>query len=117
MNLRKPFVAAAAIALAWSGTAFGALELLEDAFELDLTQLRLPSFSTDQMTIKECDDCETRTVRVDNKTTYHLGGQSMDLNEFLRATSLLGEKQENMVTVFYLPESLVVTRIVVTTTG
>ncbi len=114
MNFRKVFLVVTLAILTWSGGASAALDRIEEALELDAGQLRLPTYATDRITIKPCDTCESQGFQITGNTTYRLGGRTMELDTFVQEMSLSRNKKGQLVTVFYLPETHEVTRIVVT---
>lgn len=113
MDMKKTFLIVALIMLTWSGTASGALDRIEEAYELDAGQLRFPTYTTDQVIIRPCDTCEPQRLQATDKTTYRIGNRNMALDRFLQAMSLSRDKKDQLITVFYRPETLEVTRIVV----
>jgi hypothetical protein len=111
---RKRLATLAVIALAWAGSAQGALERIEEAYELTLQQVRLPAHAAGQVVVSKCATCEVIVLRVDGATSYHVGNaaSAVSLSDLLAAVDLLEHTQVEPILVFYQPENKVVTRIV-----
>ena len=71
---RKIIFALAALTLAFAGLAQAKLDRIEEAYELDLTQVILPAHSADRVTLKQCEDCFTVQLQADDGTSYHRNG-------------------------------------------
>ena len=56
---RKIIITLAVLTLAFASLAQAKLERIEEAFELQLTQLSLPAHATDKVTVKACAGCDT----------------------------------------------------------
>ena len=93
------------------GLAGAALERLEDAFELSLDHVQLPAYPGGYVLVRECDDCQTVSLRLTDTTRFQIDGYkgAVDLR-MLRAA--LREAQAGAVYVFHVPDSAAVTRIV-----
>jgi hypothetical protein len=106
-------LAAATASPAW---AYRVLEQLEQAYELQLGQVRLPDRSTGSVIFTACDTCRTISLRVSDATVYSIDETLVSLTDLnRRADSLLatidGPKRAG-VFVFYDPTSLRVTRLI-----
>lgn len=114
------FLVGASIAtLSLSTPARAVLETVEEAYELSLLQVRMPASSGDSVVIRTCATCEPIRLRVDAQTTYRLAYNKppvslAEMNSFIGAVA---DRQKTAVAVFYDPESLVVTRIILATQG
>jgi len=111
---RKIIITLAALTLAYTGLAQAMLNRIEEAFELQLTQVSLPAHAHDKVTVNACAGCDTVKLRVDVRTSYHLGFDSaaVTLGELTDAADAVRDQSETPVFVFYKPDSLVVTRII-----
>ncbi len=114
---RQIITALAVLMLAFAGLAQAGMRTVEEAYELDLTQVILPAHSTDRVTLKECADCYTVQLSVNARTSYHLGFNSagvtlLGLND---AVSRVSDQKNTPIYVMYEPETLVVTRIILRT--
>ena len=111
---RKIIIALAALTLAFAGLAQAKLDRIEEAYELDLTQVILPAHSTGKVTIKPCAGCDTVKLRADARTSYHvgIGSPGVTLQTLIDAADAVSNRENTPVYVMYQPESLVVTRII-----
>ncbi len=114
---RQIITALAVLTLAFAGLAQAGMRTVEEAYELDLTQVILPAHSADRVTLKECDDCFTVQLQADDGTSYHLGFRSpaVTLQTLIAAVDAVSDREHTPVYVMYRPESLVVTRIILGT--
>ncbi len=55
----KIIITLAVLTLAFASLAQATLDRIEESYELDLTQVRLPAHAADQVTLKACADCYT----------------------------------------------------------
>ncbi len=111
---RKIIIALAALTLAFAGLAQANMKRIEEAYELDLTQVMLPAHTADRVTLKQCADCYTVQLKVDAQTSYHIGMRSaaVTLQTLTAAADAVSDREHTPVYVMYRPESLVVTRII-----
>jgi hypothetical protein len=111
---RKIIIALAALTLAFAGLAQAKLDRIEEAYELDLTQVILPAHSADRVTLKQCEDCFTVQLQADDGTSYHIGLRSpaVTLQTLIAAADAVSDREHTPIYVMYRPESLVVTRII-----
>ena len=114
----RPIIVSLALAAATASPAWAyrVLEQLEQAYELQLGQVRLPDRSTGSVIFTACDSCRTMSLRVTEGTVYSIDETLVDLADLRRrADSLLatidGSKRAG-VFVFYDPASLRVTRLI-----
>ena len=115
---RKIIFALAALTLAFAGLAQAKLDRIEEAYELDLTQVILPAHSADRVTLKQCEDCFTVQLQADDGTSYHIGFRSpaVTLQTLVAAADAVSDREHTPIYVMYRPESLIVTRIILGTT-
>jgi hypothetical protein len=109
--IRKTGIALISLMILWSGTAFGALEALEEVAELAVSGIRLPTSAAGQVVYRKCGGCEPTIWQVDAATTYHVGVGSAPapLADLRQA---VGSNQYELIYVFYAPDTGTVTRIV-----
>lgn len=110
-------VGASVVTLSLSTPAGAVLETIEQAYELTLLQVRMPGSSADSVVIRTCATCDPVRLRVNAQTTYRLAYREppvslAEMNSFIGAVA---DRQKTAVAVFYDPESLVVTRIILAT--
>jgi len=112
-NLRLIFIA---LTLILSGSAFGALDRVEEILELELSDVRLPAHEVDRVVISQCEECGSLALNVSAATEYRIGGfeaEKVSLQELRAAIRKTRRKSELLVYVGYAPGTNVVTRIVV----
>ncbi len=114
---RKIIIMLAVLTLAFASLAQAKLEHLEKSFELQLSQISWPAHATGKVTIKPCAACDTVKLRVNDQTSYHIGVRTpgVTLQDLINAADAVRGQPNTAVGVFYQPESLVVTRIILVT--
>jgi len=108
---RKFSIIPAALAILWSGTVFAALEALEEAAEMTVSNVQLPAGSAGNVVFRGCAGCEPVIWPVDSATTYHIGvgSAAVPLPDLRQAAA---DNRNGLIYVFYAPDSGTVTRIV-----
>ncbi|MDH3977327.1 MAG: hypothetical protein OEU86_02335 [Gammaproteobacteria bacterium] len=97
------------------GTAHAALQIIEEALELRTTQvMSWPLQSGNAIVVKTCDDCETKSLLTSSATRYSagFGEPEITLKELLRIKDRGAGYQQIGVMVFYDPDTLTVTRLI-----
>lgn len=114
---RQIITTLAVLTLAFAGLAQAGMRTIEEAYELDLTQVILPAHEADQVALKACADCFTVQLSVNYDTSYHVGMRSaaVTLQTLTAAADAVSDREHTPVYVMYEPESLVVTRIILGT--
>ncbi len=114
---RQIITTLAMLTLAFAGLAQAGMRTIEEAYELDLTQVILPAHEADQVALKACADCFTVQLSVNYDTSYHVGMRSaaVTLQTLTAAADAVSDREHTPVYVMYEPESLVVTRIILGT--
>ena len=114
---RQIITTLAVLTLAFAGLAQAGMKSIEEAYELDLTQVILPAHEADQVALKACPDCFTVQLSVNYDTSYHVGMRSaaVTLQTLTAAADAVSDRENTPVYVMYEPESLVVTRIILGT--
>jgi hypothetical protein len=104
--------------MVFSTSAHAALEVFEEAYELNSTQIiRWPLRAGDSLIIRPCIGCSTRALRVSAETRYATGFNTapVSLRDLLRVKSKLHDTENYLIAVFFLPDKLLVTHIVLQT--
>jgi hypothetical protein len=111
---RQIIITLTVLTLAFTGLAQAGMRTIEEAYELNLTQVMLPAHSADQLTLKQCEDCYTVQLQADDGTSYHIGFRSpaVTLQTLIAAADAVSNREDTPIYVMYQPESLVVTRII-----
>jgi hypothetical protein len=97
--------AALAVASAASVADVRTVRAIEEGAEASLIDIALESDVAGRILIRACDYCKLLTLRVDANTVVMRGGERVDLQVAV-------DRRAEGGTVFYDPETLVVTRIV-----
>ena len=86
---------------------------ITEVYEVDLTNLRLPGAEGGTLTMQECDECETQTLRVSRGARYVLNDRDVTLAEFKKAISRIRNRKDVVIDVFHHLESNTVTAVMV----
>ena len=105
-----------ALASTANAAAVRVMEQAEDAHELRLGEVSLPSAAGGSVIFKACSDCRTSALRVTEATVYEVDGQLVDLKTFNKlAKGFRGKRGgavDTAVYVFFRVDSRLVTRLV-----
>jgi len=109
--LRRIHIALITILLAYSGAASATLNILEQVAEADAANTTLPRSTAGQVVVRQCNGCKPSVWRVNAATSYYVGmdTQPVALADLLAAAT---SGQQEMVYVFFKPDTNEVTRIV-----
>src|SRR5262245_32213916 len=114
--MRLVFAVVLALAAASPAGAVRTIENIEDAHEVALANLVLPTSGVGRLTLRACPKCEQQSFQVNGNTTYRLGaGKPMSLSDFRVAVGQLRQRSGDRVrgVVFYDVSTKRVTRVVV----
>ena len=100
-----------ALLLALALPAAADMAVVQQAYEVALSDLRLPRAEGGTIAFKECDDCGYKRLRVSAGTTYRINGQSTPLSRFRLALREVADRDDEAVTVLHHLELNVVTDI------
>lgn len=75
--------------------------IISQAYEVAVSNLRLPGNLVGSVSFKECDSCLKQTVRVTTETQYLLNNRTVSLKELKIAVSSIADKQNNITTVIH----------------
>jgi hypothetical protein len=107
----KLSLALAISAVLWATTAHCALEIVEDAYEVEASRVLLPGSEFGQVIIRECTSCDATVLNVNGQTTYSVMPDAGPVSLDALRTAAEGTR-DALICVFYRPESRTVTRIV-----
>jgi hypothetical protein len=79
--------------------------IISQAYEIAVDGLRLPGNVVGSVSFKDCDACETQTVRVTVDTRYVLNNRVVSLVDFKKAVKSIVDKKSNIATVIHHLES------------
>ena len=104
-----------ALMLCLSVTAFAQFKTIAEAYEVRLSDLRLPQSEGGTVAYKPCDECSYQTKRVSSDTQWIVDGKSLPLDKFRRSLISVTDRINTPVTVLHHLESDRVTRVSVHT--
>ena len=93
----KVLITAALLCLALPAAA--EFKIVQDAYEIALSDLRLPRNESGTLAFKECESCDFMTVRVGAYTRYQINGKAVPLKEFRAAMAKVVDRDNEAVTV------------------
>lgn len=82
-----------------------AAEPIEEAYEVAVSDLALPTSEFGNVNLRPCDTCENVALRVDAQTRYVYEGQAMSLGEFRSAILTMKNRDKVAATVIYRLEN------------
>lgn len=84
---------------------------IQEAHEVNLSELRLPQNTVGTVGFKPCSECPYMVKRVNGNTEWVLDGKSMSLEKFRRGLRALTDRDNTAVTVLHHLEEDRVTRV------
>lgn len=87
---------------------------VQRAYEVELSDLRLPQNEAGTIGFRTCDDCAFITTRVSTETSWLLNGRSMSLAKFRDGLAKIEERSKKYVTVLHHLEKDRVTKVEIT---
>ena len=102
MHIRKLLVL---VLLGLSVAAAADFRTITEAYEVDLSDLRLPGSENGTLTFKRCSDCEAQTLRVTSKTRYLINDRDFALAEFKKQLKRIRNRKDQNVAVLHHLES------------
>ena len=108
MYIRKLLVL---VLLGLSLAAAADFRTITEAYEVDLSDLRLPGSENGTLTFKQCSDCEAQTLRVTGKTRYVVNDRGVALSEFKNQLRRVRNRKTVAATVMHHLESNTITAI------
>jgi hypothetical protein len=94
-------IAAATLGLALSAAAATDSNLGVRAYEVVLSDFRMPRDENGTIGFKECDQCEYITKRVSPSTDYKLDGHSVSLEKFRKGLHNVVDREHEVVTILH----------------
>jgi len=80
-------------------------------YEIALSDLRLPVTNSGSVGVKNCESCDSRSLRVTTSTRYRINSQDVSLRVFRRQVLAVRDRNSKAVTVMYHLESKTVATI------
>jgi len=109
MNALKIFIPSL-LAIAGS-VAFADGSVVTQAYEVALSNFRLPGSPNGTLAFRSCDECETLTIRVTVGTNYMVNQESMELKEFRKSLARVRDRASATVVVMHHLETDTVTTV------
>ena len=81
------------------------------AYEVLISDLRMPRNEGGTLSFRQCPDCERETVRVNSKTRYILNGHDLGLEEFREELKRVRNNKMEGATVMHHLESNTITSV------
>ncbi len=95
----------ALVLLGLSLAAAADFRTITEAYEVDLSDLRLPGSENGTLTFRQCSDCEAQTLRVSGKTRYVLNDRDFALAEFKEQLKRVRNRMVQIVSLLHHLES------------
>ena len=102
----KYFVIAALLSISLPAAAD--FTTVAEAYELRLSDFRVPATPSSGVVFRKCSDCDMMTLRVTPSTQYMFNGKSYPLKEFRRLVFNITNRERTAVTLMHHLESDVV---------
>jgi len=102
MHIRKLLVL---VLLGLSLAAAADFRTITEAYEVVLSDLRLPGGENGTLTFKQCADCEAQTLRVTSKTRYLINDHDFALADFKEQLKGVRNRKDQNVSVLHHLES------------
>ncbi len=99
------------VLLGLSLSAAADLTTITAAYEVAVSDLRLPGSENGTLTFRQCPDCEAQTLRVTGKTRYVLNDRAVGLAEFKNQLRRVRNRKTEATTVMHHLESNTITAI------
>ncbi len=108
----KIIIATALLAMALPAAA--QFRTIQQAYEVELVNLRLPQSESGTLGFKTCAECAFVTKRLSDDTTWILNGKSMSLKKFRLGVARVTERSNQYVTVLHHLEKDRITQVIFT---
>ena len=95
----KLLIAAALLSLALPAAAD--FKQVAEAYEVALSDVRLPRANGGTIAFKECATCEYKRIRVGSDMRYRLNGKDVTLKKFREAMATVENRDDEAVTVLH----------------
>jgi hypothetical protein len=111
MNIRKSLICALLVV---SLPAVAEFTTISRAYEIALSDFRVPATPSSGAMFKECAECDMMSVRVTPKTQYVVNGKSITLKAFRKAVFQIHDRAAETIIVLHHLESDTIVSISVT---
>lgn len=90
-----------AVLLSLALPAAADVNVVQRAYEIALSDMRLPRAHSGTIAFKECEKCNYVRLRVGEDTRYKIDGKAMPLKKFREALRLIENREDQPVTVLH----------------
>ena len=97
--------------LCLAAPAFSQFRTIAEAYEVGISDVRLPQNEGGTMAFKKCGDCDYETRRVSRDAVWEFNGERMSLEKFRAALATVDRSRDIPVQVLHHLESNEVTRV------
>ncbi|MFQ5548098.1 MAG: hypothetical protein ACE5FV_07400 [Woeseia sp.] len=97
--------------LALSLSAAADFTTITEAYEVAVSDMRLPQHSGGTLTFRQCAECESQTLFATSGTRYVLNDRDVDLTELKKRLALVTNPRDKTATVMHHLESNTITAI------
>ncbi len=111
MHIRRIFTSLLVCISLSAAAEFTTIEL---AYEIALSDLKVPAASTASLMFKECSNCETKIVRMTRDTQFIVNGKSVGLKKFRKNVFQVRDREAETIIVNHHLESDTITSLSVT---
>ena len=101
MHRLKPGRLIGVLLLGLSLTAAAEFETISRAYEISLSNFRVPATLNSAVIFKKCDDCELVTIRVTPKTKYVINGAAVTLRQFRETIFQIRNREDETIVVLH----------------
>ncbi|MBT8103436.1 MAG: hypothetical protein KJO95_10740 [Gammaproteobacteria bacterium] len=103
-----------ALLLALALPAAADFRTIQQAYEIELVNIRLPQADGGTVSFKSCDACAYQTARVSSDMRWILNGQNMTLSKFQEGIDNIEDREHKYVTVVHHLEHDRITEVALT---
>ena len=114
MKLMKIQTTLLPVLLFLSLSAVAEFRTVSRAYEINLSNFRVPATPSSGVIFQKCDECKPKTVRVTPSTRYEVNGQSVTLKEFRKNVFQIRNRAEKTIIVLHHLETDTVVSVSVT---
>jgi len=111
MNIRKSLICALLVV---SLPAVAEFTTISRAYEVALSDMRVPATPSSGIIFKQCTDCDMMSVRVTPDTQYIVNGKSITLKAFRKAVFQIRDRAAETIIVLHHLESDTIVSVSVT---
>ena len=84
---------------------------IQEAYEVELSTVRLPQSESGTIAFKTCHECPYQTKRLSSDASWEINGKATTLKKFKLRVSTLTDPSDQIITVLHHLEKDVVTRV------